>query len=215
MGELCNNNGRLICFNERVLRYYIGAVVHVRTEIGFWGNTVRRVLGSWGNHDAEVVLDDGVVKIGSSEPPCSRLYTLSEYADKLYSVGADVKVFVPDHYYLNDGLVAGAWWVNHVNNRFYDFMAYPRLFIKALTKDIFVRKFKWEWAKQPAGWEWANWCTEGWADSWKKSSVHRDVLGNDNPTPLTVEKRAAEGRLKEITGECITYKNVPIGDTAL
>jgi hypothetical protein len=90
-----------------------------------------------------------------------------------------------------DHAKAAAWWMAHVQNSPYDWMAFPRLLLKAIFGD---------WFPKAAGKEWANWCTEGWANAWKHGAGI-DVWGKTNPTPGTTDKRLEAGRFEDVTRE--------------
>jgi hypothetical protein len=83
------------------------------------------------------------------------------------------------------------YWANNIRGTVYDFGAFPLLLTKALLGG---------WIPSVAGWEWANWCTEGVMMSYLKGAG-LDPWDKRNSTPKTTENRVEQGRLKDITDQ--------------
>lgn len=162
-----------------------GDILHVRGNSLFPSKAIRHMLGSWGNHDAIVVSFNGRLRIGETAPPWSRLLELDDYNRDIESGKIQVRVYRVPSATDVDRFRAGEWWIDHVQGRFYDFMAYPRLIAKCLIGDLW---------KKAAGWKWANWCTEGVFLAWACRGV--TIWPTNNPTPLHTEKAAEAGRIK-------------------
>ena len=164
-----------------------GMILHARTR-GCFGRMIRRVLRSWGNHDALLWQDTaGVWWVLDSEPPVARLTPLSEW---LTSKGAELRFYWPHGASISDGNIAAKWWLAHVRNSRYDYWAFPRLLWRAAFGP---------WWKRAAGKDWAWYCTEGVRGGWAFAGY--DPWGADNPTPGTSEKRVREGAIEDWTGE--------------
>ncbi len=104
-----------------------------------------------------------------------------------------VHLFLPPGYTKAEGRASVAIWHRDIRGRRYDW--------KAIGSMGFKLVFKLGLEGISAGiahWEWAFFCTEGLAYSWR---VFRDnVFGKypERSTPLTIEKRIREGRLTEL-----------------
>lgn len=165
-----------------------GMIVHVKTT-AFFGHTIIKVLNSWGSHDAPVCETTEGYKIGDAEPWTAKLHSIEYYEQRMNEDGWEVQFLLPWDYTPAEGRRASDWWIRHVYGTFYDFAAFPRLLFKALFADI--------WTKT-AGWEWANWCTEGVANAWKVGAG-KYYWKKMNPTPRTTEKRLAEGIFVDVS----------------
>lgn len=180
-----------------------GQIIHVRSSTLF-GKMIRKAINvkadpvCWGNHDALVVLDKNEqYMIGESISPRATLTTLEHYEKLMYACNCQVKVFeVVDATKLDMRLVSN-YWLTEVLGTWYDWMAFPRLFIKSVIIDI----LNWD-----CGWEWARWCTEGVAEAWREGAG-RDVWGKKNPTPYTTEKRVRSGKLRDVTDKVLIDTN--------
>lgn len=156
-----------------------GDIIHVRGA-SFLSRRIIGLLGSWGSHDALVVLDQmGQLAIGDAISPFARLTTPLEYERECTAGRCAIRVYRPLGATPLDGLKAADWWVRNVQGKPYDWMAFPRLLFKCWFGD---------WFKRAAGWEWAWFCTEGVAGAWQRGA-RMDVFLKTNPTPLTTEKR--------------------------
>lgn len=178
-----------------------GDIFHVRS-FGFWANAIREMLGSWGNHDGLLLnLDHWQDKtarcdpenwyVGDSRPLRAKPTPLWQYERMIKLGQCEAKIYRPKKMLNCDepGRAAQAYWMTFVNKSFYDFMAYPRLFLKCVFGDIF---------QAGAGWEWAHWCTEGVANSLKFGGKV-DPYRKSNPTPYTTEKRVMSEELIDIS----------------
>lgn len=195
----------MIRFNYRFLADHPGLIIHVRGNRFFWSKAIQKTLGSWGNHDALVLSLPSGVGIGDTEPMRSKVTSLADY-EKLMNAGGksriEVKVYIPEGYTAVLGNNASWYWQQNVKGTMYDFRAYPRLFIKGISKGFFEQvPGIGALARKPAGWEWANWCTEGVCKAWKHAG-QIDIAGKENPTPLTMEKRVGT-TLRDITSMAI------------
>jgi hypothetical protein len=172
-----------------------GMVVHIRSY-GWFGKTIRKVLSCrgkypvWGNHDAIFVQEDGVWWIGESEPPCAKLTPLKEYESLAEAGEIEVKVYDIKGATETQRQNAVQYWLSRVHGTLYDFLAFPRLFLKAWFIDVF---------QTDVGWEWAHWCTEGVAYAWDRGAK-KPVWKKNNPTPWTTEKKVGD-TLVDVTNE--------------
>lgn len=210
-------------FKRNMMR--AGLIIHVRTlkpKLGFGGmirimlNRGLKKLGLhrvWGNHDAITVQDfEGVIGIGESVPLCARVTTIEKYERDIAAGKIEVKVYEVIDASPMDEALAARWWIRNVCGTPYDFKAFPYLIIKAMFSGVHDRV---------AGWEWANFCTEGIGHAFKKGTAGDpseaiDPYNKDMPTPLTTEKRAGEYptttsaiTLREITKR-VMYNHLPV-----
>jgi len=175
-----------------------GMVLHVRSNKGWIGRTIRKVLSIngllpvWGNHDAIVILFKGRWYFGESAPLHAKLTTTEEYESRINAGDFEVKMYDVKGATPKQRKAASQYWLSSVLGTFYDFLAFPRLFFKAILGNIF---------KGDVGWEWAHWCTEGVADAWEKGAGLY-VWRKDNPTPWTTEKRVGVS-LVDVTSNII------------
>lgn len=173
-----------------------GDIVHVRSNT-WYGALIRKAVGSWGNHDALVVFENGRPMIADAEPPRANVCAPFVYEEALHGgVLAGIRVYRPAPFLADPaaGALASAWWLTHVLGRTYDYAAIVRLLLKALTADLFP------W---PVGWRWAWYCTEGVRDAYLKGAAV-DIYLKNNPTPRTTEKRVEAGWLVDVT-ELVTF----------
>jgi hypothetical protein len=174
----------------------------------WYGALIRLVLArNWDarrecpNHDAIVVERDGKLWIGESCPPVARLTSIEDY-EKDIKRGYIYRIRVLEVVgaTTEQEEAAADWWLDHVNNSPYDYMAFPRLLFKALFGN---------WINSAAGWTWARWCTEGIAESYKFGTDTQGVRDawkegklypwkKLNPTPLTTWMRWHQGKLRKV-----------------
>ena len=167
-----------------------GMILHARTRTTF-GWLIRRVLKSWGSHDALLWHGpSGGWWVCDAMPPVARLTPLHEWEQRVLDGQAELRFYWPAGAKAMDGGVAAKWWVQRVTNSPYDRCAFPRLLLKALFMDV--------WERQ-AGKEWSWYCTEGVRGAWQYAGF--DVWGKNNPTPGTTEKRVESGALEDWTGQ--------------
>lgn len=155
-----------------------GMILHARTY-GVLGKLIRKLLKSWGNHDGLFVFRHNRWWVGDAAPMVARLTPIEIYESGVDAGEYEIEIYDVVNARPADRKKAGDYWTSHVLGTFYDFLAYPRLFLKILFGDRF---------KRAAGWEWAHWCTEGVANSWDVGAGCL-VWQKSNPTPLTTEKR--------------------------
>lgn len=202
-------------FDRKKIR--AGLIVHGRRIKPFVakGQAIRWALNKglrkkgwpdvWGNHDALIVGDSaGGYGIGDSEPMRAKINSLEDYEREMSLGNYAVRIFRVKAARREEEIAAADYWVKHINGTFYDFRAYPYLFIKAVFHD---------YSEKVAGWEWAFWCTEGVARSYRKGPRRGSLVDpylKKSPTPLTTEKRAglypdsdSPVTLEELTEECI------------
>jgi len=174
----------------------VGQWVHVRHHTGFIWSVIRYVLGRcWGDHDAPILEENGELVIGDARPGGAVTTSIAEYQRRIDAGEISVRVYDIPFVSFSERHWASGWWLENIKGSGYDYMAYPRLFLKAIFGN---------WFKRAAGWEWAWYCTESCRDMYiKPPQITRviDPLGGNNPTPRTVENRAASGDLKFVTGK--------------
>jgi len=185
----------------------VGMWVAVRHERGAVGKIIRYVLGrSWSDHTAPVLEKNGELVIGDARPGGAVITTINEYQAKINKGEISVRVYDIPFVSFSERHWASAWWLENVLGRPYDYMAYPRLLLKAVFGN---------WFKKAAGWEWAWYCTESFRDMYMKPrEITRviDPLGGNNPTPRTVENRVASGILIFVTGKLMVDEICESGD---
>ncbi len=174
-----------------------GDLLHVRSHGKVFkvvpvGKLIRRVLDSWGNHDAVLDFDDetGELIIKESHPPRSGETPWYVYDEGMRSGLYECRVYRPmcD---ANIRALACRIWEKDVHNLDYDSLAFVRLLIKAQLMDI--------WPKA-AGLEWSWYCTEGVNHSYKKAGF--DIYNKNNATPGTTERRVGV-TLEDITARVL------------
>jgi len=176
-------------------------VIGSHRSVGAFGNLIGKALGKsyialtnrsdkyCPSHNFIIVEHGKKLWVGESVHPKARLVSFAEYEAKLADGKVrNVQLFeVHDVSKLRQGMAA-AWWVGNVLGKKYDWLAFPRLLLKAVFGDRI---------KRAAGSVWKWWCTEGIKDAFKKyEGAGYDVYHNENPTPLTTIKRWQEGRLR-------------------
>jgi len=178
-----------------------GVIVSVTSE-GFFPSLIRLALGGayrrltgkprrfCPSHTAMVVEYEYKLWIADTVHPVAKLTPLSEYESDIASGKRwNLQLFVPRDCGRTDQARAAAYWTANIRNRPYDWPAFGRLTLKAIFGD---------WFKCAAGLEWANWCSEGVGEAYRKGAKY-DVFENNNPTPVTVIKRWTERKLTELT----------------
>lgn len=184
----------LKCFNRDELRP--GMVVRLRSDSRFGKLILKMLKICWSTHDAGVIImPSGKIYIGDSQPLFAKMTPIEVYDEKVASGKWQVKFLLPKGYTPEKGVRASEYWVRHINGSLYDFAAFPRLGLKCLFGDIW---------KKAAGWEWAKWCTEGWAISWLKGG-ELNPWRKSNPTPLTTQKREEEGEFENVSHKVIKH----------
>jgi len=183
---------RLKCFNRDELRQ--GMVVRLKSD-SMMGKMVMKMLKvCWSSHDAIVIImPSGRIYVGDAQPITAKLTPIEEYDEKVASGAWKVKFLLPEEYTHEKGMGAAEYWIKYVKGTVYDIAAFPRLALKCIFGDIW---------KKAAGWEWANWCTEGVAVSWLKGG-NMNLWKKTNPTPLTTQKRQSEGVFNDLTKKVV------------
>ena len=156
----------------------------------------------WGNHNGIMIFRRSGWYIGEALPRGSTLTPIESYEAEIEAGTAEVRFFYPLNAGDKEGVSASAYWLVHVCGTPYDYAAYPRLIVKSLVMDwehSSIPLLRWIGAKS-CGWEWANWCTEGWWRAWMGCGL--DPLQTKNPTPLTIEHRI--GWLPQYPGNEVT-----------
>jgi hypothetical protein len=178
-------------------RLQSGMILHVRSYTTF-GRLIRKALNvkkpsprCWGNHDGIIIESNGQFYSGDSEPFVAKLTPISHYERNINLGKCECKI-----YRLKDtsrpalGQQAATYWIDNVCSTPYDFIAFIRLFIKATVGDLSNSKYGFlrRLGEKSAGLTWANWCTEGVAESFDKVTGGM-IYGKTNPTPYITEKR--------------------------
>jgi len=168
----------------------------VRWSLNKWLKRICETLGVpivkvWGNHDGITVKVNGRMFVGEATPRGNVLTSVEEYERRMELGKIDVKIYEVVGANLADEKNAAMYWILNIKGRPYNWMAYPRLLWKSMFFDLSYSKVKRlkKIGDKVAGWEWADWCTEGFQKAWVRI---KDVLQTGNPTPLTVEQIADE-----------------------
>lgn len=163
---------------------------------GKMSRQITRVIGSKGSHDALFLGQHAGIGESIMWPPFSSATPVDSYEDRMRSGDLQVAVLRVPGMTAPQGHAVVAAWFKHVRGTFYDFAAFPRLFIKATIADVYPKA---------AGWEWAHWCTEGLRVSYLSGSHgFIDPWAKPNPTPRTTENRLAHGALVNVSDSCLT-----------
>lgn len=178
-----------------------GDIIHVRGT-SLFARMIRRALRkAWGNHDALVCVLGDRTYIGDAAPVICRLTTVDQYNHMLETKACEIMVYRVPNVCLPDRGLVSWWWVENVQGRPYDVMAFPRLLAKCIVGDLW---------KKAAGWKWANWCTESVANAWGGYATFPQ-----NPTPLHTERMVASGALVDVTAETTEEVDEDTGDIIL
>jgi len=197
-----------------------GQCWHVRSVYGFEGPIIRCALsrwarrlarspadqvvipeawtpddGCWGNHDGIVTKRGDHWGIGEQTLSGAKFTPLDVYLAGIEKGRYQVRVYEPIAASASDMAHGTANWWQYLRGRPYDFIAYlPRLTWKALVSDWADSSVAWKRriGRTPSGWEWAGWCTEDFANSYRIKPPGRDLLQTANPTPLTMEQCAGQ-----------------------
>jgi len=164
------------------------------------GPEAKKIVPVCPCHDGLTVEVNDIMYIGESKPYKARLTPLDTYeADFESGAAFNPRIFEVVGATEEEERKAVDYWLNDVDGTWYDFLAFPRLFIKAVLIDKF---------DYPAGWEWAHWCTEGVAEAFE-NALGRNIYGKTNPTPLTTIKRVLDGVLRDVTSDMMVILNPP------
>ena len=185
-----------------------GDGVHVYSIGSKFADKQRELTGSVGSHDTCVV---NTAWLGEStmKPPFAHLTALADYEAKADRGEILISVLRIPHLTFSERLAISDAWCDYVKGTFYDFLGIAKLGIK-----LGLRKWTPEdsrFYKRALGWEFANWCTEGWAKAIREAGKrHANIAARDpfadkkNPTPRTVENRVRDGRLYDVSGTALT-----------
>lgn len=176
---------------------------------GKYGQKITRVIGSVGTHDG-LFLNGHTVGESTVKPPWSHQTDLEHYENKMRAGKCMVSILrIPGISMFERYSIASAWF-KHVEGTAYDFRAIWQMYtsrskvwlkdsaLDLLPDDTPVRQ-------KALGWKWAHWCTEGLNTACLKGSYGEiNPLANKNPTPRTVENRVRDGRLIDVSKDCLT-----------
>lgn len=185
-----------------------GDGIHILSLNSKFAEKQRALTGSIGSHDT-CVIDRNWLGESTMKPPRAHLTALADYEAKAERGEILISVLrIPSLTYAERLAIASAWR-RVVEGTYYDFGGIYRLWIKErLTKALPKTS---PWFEQALGWEWAHWCTEGWAKAIREACkecplihVYDPFRDKENPTPRTVENRVRDGRLLDVSGECLT-----------
>ena len=185
-----------------------GDGIHILSLRSKFAEKQRALTGSIGSHDT-CVINSAWLGESTMKPPRAHLTALADYEAKaergeiLISVLRIPDLTLPERWEISHQ------WCDVVRGTFYDFGGIGRLWLKErLTKALPKTS---PWFEQALGWEWAHWCTEGWAKAIREAGkFYKNVAARDpfadkeNPTPRTVENRVRDRRLVDVSGECLT-----------
>ena len=211
-------------FNLDVIKPGMKLHIKTNTPIGWllrismnkWAKRICKSLGKpvvkvKGNHDAMFIRS---LTTSFSIGECLMfkggvLTALAEYEQRMNNGYCECWVYEVIDSTEHDGIWASYNWISMVFGTGYDFVAYPRLIIKSLFADWEDSSIEWmrKLGERAAGWEWANWCSEGNHRAWYKSPPGINVYQTNNPTPMTTEQVAGEIPMK--AGKQITLRLVP------
>lgn len=185
-----------------------GDGIHVLSLRSKFADKQRALTGSVGSHDT-CVINSAWLGESTMKPPFAHLTALADYEAKadrgeiLISVLRIPDLTLPERWEISNQ------WCCVVRGTFYDFAGIAKLGIKLGVRDWTPEDSRFH--KRALGWEFANWCTEGWAKAIREAGKYfpnvaaRDPFADKkNPTPRTVENRVRDGRLVDVSGECLT-----------
>lgn len=185
-----------------------GDGIHILSLNSKFAEKQRALTGSIGSHDT-CVIDRNWLGESTMKPPRAHLTTLADYEAKAERGEILISVLrIPGLTLLERAAISNAW-CKHVRGTFYDFRGIAKLGLKLGLRNWTPEDSRFH--KKALGWEFANWCTEGWAKAIREAGklfanvAARDPFDNKrNPTPRTVENRVRDGRLVDLSGECLT-----------
>lgn len=190
-------------FNIRNI--YPADFFHIHSA-GKYGAAICAVTGSVGTHDA-LFINSHTVGESTVRPPFAHLSDLEHYEEKMRAGLVHVSVLRIPGICMGDRYSISTAWIKYVRGTVYDFLGIAKLWIKRGSLNLLPES---ELREKAVGWCFANWCTEGLRTSCLKGSDGRiDPLAKENPTPRTVENRVRDGRLIDVTAECLTKEGLP------
>lgn len=185
-----------------------GDGIHVLSLRSKFADKQRALTGSVGSHDT-CVINSAWLGESTMKPPFAHLTALADYEAKadrgeiLISVLRIPDLTLPERWEISNQ------WCCVVRGTFYDFAGIAKLGLKLGVRDWTPEDSRFH--KRALGWEFANWCTEGWARAIREAGkfyanlAARDPFADKkNPTPRTVENRVRDRRLVDVSGECLT-----------
>lgn len=134
---------------------------------------------AYASHDAICCYMAGYMGFGEMLARSGGTWTsLEQYQRKIASGESICWLLWPSEAKPVDGTRAGNNWYLYGACSPYDYLAFFRLFIKALFFEV---------SDKAAGWKWAHWCTESVKDCWLHAGFN--IYDTKNPTPLTTDHR--------------------------
>lgn len=185
-----------------------GDGIHILSLKSKFAEKQRLLTGSIGSHDT-CVIDPNWLGESTMKPPRAHLTALADYEAKAERGEILISVLrIPNLMLIERAAISNAW-MRKVKGTFYDFGGIGRLWLKErMTKALPKTSPLFE---QALGWEWAHWCTEGWAKAicvagqmYMNIRANNPFADKENPTPRTVENRVRDGRLVDASGSCLT-----------
>ena len=180
---------------------------HIRSA-GKYGDAIRQVTGSAGTHDA-LFINQHTVGESTAKPPFAHLTDLEVYEKKMRAGIVQVSILRIPFIDMGDRYAIASSWCQHVKGDFYDFAGIAKLWFKRASLQLLPEDSP--AGEQAMGWEWAHWCTEGLRTACLKAKTKApriDPLAKENPTPRTVENRLRQGKLWNVTDECLTEEGL-------
>jgi|GEM_PF-2383428 hypothetical protein len=185
-----------------------GDGIHILSLRSKFADKQRALTGSAGSHDTCVV-NNAWLGESTMKPPFAHLTALADYEAKaergeiLISVLRIPDLTLPERWGISQA------WCERVRGTLYDFAGIAKLGLKLGVRNWTPEDSRFH--KRALGWEFANWCTEGWAKAIREAGkLFKNVAARDpfadkkNPTPRTVENRVRDGRLIDVSGSCLT-----------
>lgn len=185
-----------------------GDGIHILSLNSKFAEMQRALTGSAGSHDT-CVINSGWLGESTMKPPFAHLTALADYEAKAERGEILISVLRIPHLTLPERWGISSAWCEHVRGTLYDFRGIAKLGLKLGLRNWTPEDSRFH--KKALGWEFANWCTEGWAKAIREAGkMFANVAARDpfadkqNPTPRTAENRVRDGRLVDASGSCLT-----------
>lgn len=185
-----------------------GDGIHVLSTHSKFADKQRALTGSVGSHDTCVITDAWLGE-STMKPPVAHLTALVDYEAKAARGEILISVLRVPNLNLDERNAIADAWCKHVRGTPYDFGGIAKLYVKLGLRRWAPEDSRFQ--RAALGWEFANWCTEGWAKAIREAGkLFANVSANDpfadkkNPTPRTVENRVRERRLLDVSGTSLT-----------
>ena len=185
-----------------------GDGIHILSLNSKFAERQRALTGSIGSHDTCVINPDWLGE-STMKPPFAHLTELADYEAKAERGEILISVLRIPGLTLPERAAISNSWCKHVRGTFYDFRGIAKLGLKLGLRNWTPEDSRFH--KKALGWEFANWCTEGWAKAIREAGkLFANVAARDpfadkrNPTPRTVENRVRDGRLLDASAACLT-----------